>query len=241
MNFENAFTADKWSELWRIVINEFPKALLATLGVTIISTLIAIIIGLPIGVLLVVGEPNGVMPIPKIILKILNIIVNLLRSLPFLILMILVIPITRAIVGTTVGTVASAVPLIIAAFPFVARLVESSLRELNPNIIEAAQSMGASPMQIICKVMIPESLPSLLNNFTLAITTILGYNAMSGALGGDGIGKIAISYGYNRYKTLVMFAAVIVLILLVQLFQTVGTMASTKCDKRIKHDNNRSE
>ena len=148
--------------------------------------------------------------------------------------MILVFPLTRLIVGTAVGTVASIVPLVIASFPFVARLVESSLREVNPNIIEAAQSMGASPMQIIVKVMIPESVPSLLSNFTIAITTILGYSAMSGIIGGGGLGKIAINYGYYRYKYLVMLMAVILLIALVQIFQSVGTKLATKTDKRLK-------
>ena len=148
--------------------------------------------------------------------------------------MILVFPISRRIVGTTVGTVALIVPLTIAAFPFVARLVESSLRELNPNIIEAAQSMGASPMQIITKVMIPECVPSLISNATIAVTTILGYSAMSGIIGGGGLGSIAINYGYYRYKTLIMIIAVILLILLVQLFQTVGTKLTVKCDKRLK-------
>ena len=136
--------------------------------------------------------------------------------------------------GTTVGTPASIVPLVIAAFPFVARLVESSLREINPNIIEAAQSMGATPFQIITKVMIPESMPSLILNITIAITTILGYSAMSGIIGGGGLGKIAINYGYYRYKYLVMLIAVVILIILVQIFQVIGTKLSTKLDKRIK-------
>ena len=234
MNLAKAFSSEALREAWEILLDEFPEALIATLGITIVSTLLAIVIGMPLGVLLVVGEEGGVKPLPKWLMQTLNIIVNILRSVPFLILIILVIPITRAIVGTTVGTVASAVPLVIAAFPFIARLVESSLRELNPNIIEAAQSMGASPMQIILKVMIPESLPSLINNFTLAITTILGYNAMSGTLGGEGIGKIAINYGYYRYKTMVMLIAVAVLVLLVQVFQSVGTALATRSDKRLK-------
>ena len=192
-------------------------------------------IGLPLGVLLVAGEKDGVMPLPKWLLGFLNVVINLLRSVPFLILMIMVFPLTRLIVGTTVGTVASIVPLVIAAFPFVARLVEGSLREINPNIIETAQSMGASPFQIITRVMLPESVPSLISNFTIAITTILGYTAMSGIIGGGGLGKIAINYGYYRYKYLVMLFAVIILILLVQLFQSVGTRFATKLDKRIKH------
>ena len=149
--------------------------------------------------------------------------------------MVLVFPLTRLIVGTVVGTVASIVPLVIAGFPFVSRLVESSIREVNPNIIEMAQSMGASPFQIIVKVMIPESFPSLLSNITIAITTILGYSAMSGIIGGGGLGKIAMNYGYYRYKYLIMIAAVILLIILVQVFQSIGTRAAVRSDKRLKN------
>ena len=229
--FDNAFTSEALTEALDILKTEFPLAIWETIYVTLLSTLFAIIIGLPLGVLLVAGEKGGVLPLPKALMKVLNVIINLLRSVPFLILMILVFPLTRLIVGTAVGTVASIVPLVIA---FVARLVESSLREVNPNIIEAAQSMGASPMQIIVKVMIPESVPSLLSNFTIAITTILGYSAMSGIIGGGGLGKIAINYGYYRYKYLVMLFAVILLIALVQIFQSVGTHLATKTDKRLK-------
>ena len=232
--FDNAFTSEALTEALDILKNDFPLAIWETIYVTLLSTLFAIIIGLPLGVLLVAGEKGGVLPLPKALMKVLNVIINLLRSVPFLILMILVFPLTRLIVGTAVGTVASIVPLVIASFPFVARLVESSLREVNPNIIEAAQSMGASPMQIIVKVMIPESVPSLLSNFTIAITTILGYSAMSGIIGGGGLGKIAINYGYYRYKDLVMIFAVILLIALVQIFQSVGTHLATKTDKRLK-------
>ena len=226
--FDNAFTSEALTEALDILKTEFPLAIWETIYVTLLSTLFAIIIGLPLGVLLVAGEKGGVLPLPKALMKVLNVIINLLRSVPFLILMILVFPLTRLIVGTAVGTV------VIASFPFVARLVESSLREVNPNIIEAAQSMGASPMQIIVKVMIPESVPSLLSNFTIAITTILGYSAMSGIIGGGGLGKIAINYGYYRYKYLVMLFAVILLIALVQIFQSVGTHLATKTDKRLK-------
>lgn len=232
--FDNIFSSQTLEEAWEILRTEFPLAIWETVYVTVIATLFAVIIGLPLGVLLVAGEKNGVLPLPKGLMHVLNVIINLLRSVPFLILMIMVFPLTRAIVGTSVGTVASIVPLVIAAFPFVARLVESSLREVNPNIIEAAQSMGASPMQIIVKVMIPESVPSLLSNFTIAITTILGYSAMSGIIGGGGLGKIAINYGYYRYKYLVMLMAVILLIALVQIFQSVGTKLATKTDKRLK-------
>lgn len=226
------FASDKFAESLRVIQNEVPFAIWETFYATVLSTLFAIIIGLPLGVLLVVGEKGGVLPLPRPIMRILNVIVNLLRSIPFLILMIMVLPLTRAIVGTTVGTVASIVPLVIAAFPFIARLAESSLREVDPNIIEAAQSMGASPFQIIIRVMLPESVPSLLTNGTTAITTILGYTAMSGIIGGGGLGKIAINYGYYRYKYLIMIVAVIILTVLVQLFQSVGTKIAQRSDKR---------
>ncbi len=234
MLLSNMFAPEAVSEALDILKTEFPLALWETVYVTVLATAFALLIGLPLGILLVAGEKNGVLPIPSWLLHIINIVINLLRSVPFLILMIMVIPLTRAIVGTSVGTVASIVPLVIASFPFVSRLVESSLREINPNIIETAQSMGATPLQIIVKVMIPESIPSLLSNITIAITTILGYSAMSGIIGGGGLGKIAINYGYYRYKDLVMILAVILLIVLVQIFQTVGTKLATKSDKRLK-------
>lgn len=232
---ERMFSSEAVEEALWILKNEFPLAIWETVYVTVLATLFAIIIGLPLGVLLVVGDKDGVLPIPKPIMSVLNVIINLLRSVPFLILMIMVFPLTRAIVGTAVGTVASIVPLVIAAFPFIARLVEGSLREVDPRIIEAAQSMGASPMQIITKVMLPESVPSLISNFTIAVTTILGYTAMSGIIGGGGLGKIAINYGYYRYKYLVMLIAVILLIILVQIFQSVGTKLAVKTDKRIRN------
>jgi len=233
--FSNAFTSEAWQEALLIIKSEFLTATWETLYVTLVASFFAFLIGLPLGVLLVAGEKDGVLPLPAWFMKLLGVVINLLRSVPFLILMILVFPVTRAIVGTTIGTTASIVPLVIAAFPFAARLVESSLREINPNIIEAAQSMGASPLQIILKVMIPECVPSLISNATIAVTTILGYSAMSGIIGGGGLGKIAINYGYYRYKYLVMFAAVILLILLVQLFQTLGTRWAVKSDRRLKN------
>lgn len=211
-----------------------PTALWETFYVTVLSTALSLLIGLPLGILLVTGEKNGVLPLPAWLMHVLNTVINLLRSIPFLILMIMVLPLSRAIIGTAVGTTATIVPLVAAAFPFVARLVESSLRELDSNIIEAAQSMGATPSQIIWKVMIPESIPSLIQNVTIALTTILGYSAMSGIIGGGGLGKIAIDYGYYRYKYLVMFVAVIILILLVQLFQSIGTYLAKRSDKRLK-------
>ena len=230
---DKIFAPDKVSEALVVLQNEFPLALWETVYVTVLATALAIVIGLPLGVLLATGDKNGILPLPKPVMSVLNVVINLLRSIPFLILMIMVIPLTRVIVGTTVGTVASIVPLVIAAFPFVARLAESSFREVNPDIIEAAQSMGASPLQIIVKVLIPESIPSLISNATIAITTILGYSAMSGIIGGGGLGKIAINYGYYRYKTLIMIMAVILLIIIVQVFQSVGDRLAKKSDKRL--------
>ncbi len=232
--FESILANPSVAEAIEILKSELFLAIWETFYVTVAATFFSILIGLPLGVLIVAGEKGGVMPLPKPVLSVLNVIINLLRSIPFLILMILVFPLTRLIMGTVVGTAASIVPLVIAAAPFVARLVESSLREVNPNIIEAAQSMGASPFQIISKVMIPESIPSLISNFTIAVTTILGYSAMSGIIGGGGLGKIAINYGYYRYKYLVMTIAVIFLIILVQIFQAVGTWLTVKSDKRLK-------
>ncbi|MBQ7917065.1 MAG: ABC transporter permease [Firmicutes bacterium] len=231
---EKLFSNETVQEALQVIQTQFPLAIWETVYVTLLSSLFAFIIGLPLGVLLVVGEKDGIMPLPTWFMRTLNVIINLFRSIPFLILMILVFPLTRFIVGTVVGTTATIVPLVIAAAPFVARLAETSLRELNPNIIEMAQSMGASPLQIIIKVMIPESIPSLISNATTAITTILGYSAMSGIIGGGGLGNIAINYGYYRYKYLIMLAAVILLILLVQLFQSVGTRLATRSDKRLK-------
>ena len=228
------FQSEEFLKAVDILIHQFPLAIWETVYVTILSTFFAVVIGLPLGVLLVAGEHNRILRIPQWILSVLNVIINLLRSIPFLILMILVFPLTRLIVGTVVGTPATVVPLVIASFPFIARLVESSLRELNPNIIETAQSMGASPMQIVCRVMLPESVPSLISNATIAVTTVLGYSAMSGIIGGGGLGKIAINYGYYRYQYIVMAFAVIFLILLVQIFQSVGTKLVAKCDKRLK-------
>lgn len=217
-----------------ILQNEIPFAIWETVYVTIISTFLALVVGLPLGVLLVVGEKDGILPLPKFILSVLNAVINLLRSIPFLILMIMVFPVTRFFAHTVVGTVPTIVPLVFAAFPFVARLVESSLREVDGNIIETAVSMGASPLQIIFRVLIPESVPSLISNITIALTTVLSYSAMSGIIGGGGLGKIAINYGYYRSEKLVMFIAVFLLIVLVQIFQTIGTRMAINDDKRIR-------
>ena len=229
-----SFDGEKIDKALEILREQFLFSVWETFYVTVLATLFAFIIGLPIGILLVTGRKGGIRPLPGWLMQALNVIVNLLRSVPFLILMITVIPLTRLIIGTSVGTVASIVPLVIAAFPFVARLIEGSLREVDPNIIEMAQSAGASPVQIVFRVMIPESVPSLISNFTIAITTILGYTAMSAAIGGGGLGKIAINYGYYRYNYPIMLLAVAALIVMVQIFQTIGTKLAAVSDKRLK-------
>ena len=231
--YSNMFSEQSVQDLLN-ALPTLPTAVWETFYVTVLSTLLALVIGLPLGVLLVTGEKDGILPLPAWLMHVLNVIINLLRSIPFLILMIMVLPLSRALIGTAVGTTATIVPLVAAAFPFVARLVESSLRELDSNIIEAAQSMGATPNQTIWKVMIPECVPSLIQNVTIALTTILGYSAMSGIIGGGGLGKIAIDYGYYRYKYLIMLVAVVLLIILVQLFQSLGTYLAKKSDKRLK-------
>ena len=186
-------------------------AIWETFYVTVLSTAFALVLGLPLGVLLVAGDKDGILPLPGWLMHLINIVINILRSVPFLILMICVFPLTRAIVGTTVGTKATIVPLVVAAFPFVARLVETSLRELDEGVVEAAQSMGATPFQIITKVMIPECLPGLISSMTTALT-----------------------YGYYRYQTNIMIVCVVLLVLMVQAFQSVGTLWATKSDKRLR-------
>ncbi len=235
MNFANAFTPERLQEAWQCLLTEFPFAVWETVYSTLLATLFAVIIGLPLGVLLVTGEQKGIRPLPRPFMSFLNVMINLLRSVPFIILMVMIIPLTRVIVGTSVGTVAAIVPLTVAAFPFIARLVESSLREINPNIIETALSMGASPLQIVTHVMLPESVPSLVTNITLAITTIMGYTAMSGAVGGGGLGKLALAYGYQRYRFAVLYLAVIVLVVITQIIQSFGTWLAAKLDKRLKN------
>lgn len=227
------FAGKDWQTFLQI-LPTIPFETWETVWSTVVATLLALVIGLPLGVLLVTGEPNGIRPLPKWVMALLNGLINLLRSVPFLILMIIVIPLSRLIVGTSIGTVASIVPLVIASFPFVSRLIETSIREVDPGVIEAAQSMGATPLQIITKVMVPESMPSLVANITIAATTIMGYGAMAGIIGGGGLGKIALSYGYYRYQTNIMIVCVILLVLLVQIFQTVGTFWATRSDKRLR-------
>ena len=202
-----------------------------TLYMTIVSTFFSYVFGIVMAVVLVICRKDGIRPNP-VVYSVLDVVVNLTRSFPFLILMIAVIPFTRYIVGTTIGNNATVVPLVIAAAPFVARLIESSLLEVDNGVVEAAQSMGASTWQIITKVLLPEAMPSLINGSAVAAITILGYSAMSGAVDGGGLGKLAIMYGYNRYQTDIMIATVILLIIIVQIFQSFGNWATRRSDKR---------
>ena len=199
---------------------------------TLISTLIAYVIGLPLGVILVVTAPGGLRP-SKTLYKILDFVVNIVRSVPFLILLITIMPLTKLIVGKSYGPAATIVPLALAAAPFVARLVESSLLEVDHGVIEAAQSMGAGLFTIIFKVLLAEARTSLIVGATIALGTILGYSAMAGVVGGGGLGNIAIQYGYYRNQLNVMYAAVIILVVIVQVLQIIGTKLSKKLDKRI--------
>ena len=204
-----------------------------TLYAPLAATLFAYLIGLPLGVLLVTGEPEGIRPMPRWLMTTLNTVINLLRSVPFLILMVLVFPLSRLILGTTIGTTATIIPLTVAAAPYVARLVEASLREMDRGVVEAAQSMGCSTWQIITKVMLPECKPGLINGATNAAITILSYGAMAGAIGGGGLGSIALMRGHARSQRLVLYVAVIILVILVQIIQTIGTKLTIKTDKRI--------
>ena len=199
---------------------------------TLISTLIAYAIGLPLGVILVVTAPGGLRP-SKTLYKILDFVVNIVRSVPFLILLITIMPLTKLIVGKSYGPAATIVPLALAAAPFVARLVESSLLEVDHGVIEAAQSMGAGLFTIIFKVLLAEARTSLIVGATIALGTILGYSAMAGVVGGGGLGNIAIQYGYYRNQLNVMYAAVIILVVIVQVLQIIGTRLSKKLDKRL--------
>ena len=194
-------------------------------------TALAYLLGLPMGIAMVVTDKEGIYPRERFN-WILGLIINLFRSIPFLILLIMVLPVTRAIVGTTIGTNATIVPLVIAAAPFIARLVESSLKEVDKGVIEAAQSMGASSMQIITKVLLPEARPSLIVGAAIAVTTILSYSAMAGFVAGGGLGDIAIRYGYHRYQTDIMLVTVVLLVLIVQVLQEAGMRLARLGDKR---------
>ncbi|MBQ3503435.1 MAG: ABC transporter permease [Oscillospiraceae bacterium] len=225
----------KVAQQLQIIAGEYGGAVWETMYALILEMVFAYAIGLPLGVLLVTGEKEGIHPLPGWLMKVFNVVINLLRSVPFLILMIIALPLSKLIVGTKVGTIATIPPMVIAAFPLVARMVETSLREVNHGVIEAAQSMGASTWQIVTKVLLPEATPSLISGGTITVGTILGYGAMAGIIGGGGLGKMAINYGYYNFKFIVMWAAVIGLVVLVQIFQSLGTKLATACDKRLKN------
>lgn len=216
----------EFAELFRTEIG-------ATVYMVLISSIVSYLIGLPLGVLLTVTDEGGIHPVP-FVNKLSGIITNLLRSVPFLIMIVIALPVTRLTVGTTLGAKAVIPPLVISAAPYVARMAESSFKEVDRGIIEAAKSMGASTLQIIIKVLIPEAKPSLLVGAAISVTTILGYSAMAGNLGGGGLGAIAINYGYYRREPVIMWGAVILLMVLVQVIQELGLRLSKRSDKRIR-------
>ena len=210
------------------------KGALETLYMVIFSTACSYLAGIPLGVLLFITDKNGICRC-RIVNTVLGVIVNLTRSIPFIILLIAILPFTRLVAGTTIGTNATVVPLIVAAIPFIARMVESSLKEVDQGVIEAAQAMGSSNFQIIWKVLLPEARPSLVVGCTIAFATLLGYSAMAGFTGGGGLGAIAINYGYYRYQANIMWATVFVLVIIVQVFQELGMFIANKTDKRIRN------
>ena len=213
------------------VIEMILRGIGETVYMTVVSTLLGYVLGLPAGILLAVTDKDGSRP-NAACYKVLDVIANIIRSIPFLILLILLIPFTRALIGKSYGSTATIVPLVIAAAPFIARMVESSLKEVDAGVIEAARSMGASDFTIITKVMLVEARTSLITGSTIAIGTILGYSAMAGSVGGGGLGDIAIRYGYYRYETDIMIVTVVLLIILVQIFQTIGMHVASKLDRR---------
>ena len=201
---------------------------LQTLAMVLTSTVFSILLGLPLGILLCVTDPvTGIMPKP-ILYQVLTRIVNALRSFPFMILMILLFPLSRLIIGTSIGTAATIVPLSIAAAPFVARIIETALKEVDPGVVQAARAMGSTNSQIILKVLLPEALPSLVSGVTLTIINLIGYSAMSGAIGGGGLGDLAIRYGYQRNQPMVMIPAVIIILIMVEVIQFIGSRISAR-------------
>ncbi len=217
----------QWSDIWPMLL----EGTADTLGMVLISTALGYLIGLPLGVLLTITGKDGISPRP-ILYRALDLIINITRSVPFLILLILIQPFTRLVVGKSYGTTATIVPLTLAAAPLIARMVENSLKEVDHGVIEAAVSLGASPFTIVRKVLIAEARTSLLVGVTIALGTILGYSAMAGVVGGGGLGDIAIRYGYYRYETQIMLITVAVLVLLMQLLQWLGMLLSRKVDRR---------
>lgn len=214
-------------------MNMLIKGIGETLYMVFLSSALSYVIGIPLGIALVVTDKDGIRPVP-LFNKVLGLVINVLRSIPFIILLIMVIPITRLVVGKIIGCNATVVPLVIAAAPYIGRMVESSLKEVDAGVIEAAKSMGASTWQIVVKVLLPEAKPSLLVGAAISVTTILGYSAMAGFTGGGGLGDIAIRYGYHRYQTDMMMVTVVLLIIIVQLIQEVFMRMSRRGDKRIR-------
>lgn len=215
----------------RVINERLPEAALETLQMVGFSSLFTLFLGLPLGLLLHTSSPTGLRP-SFLAHRTLGLVVNVGRSLPFLILLIAVIPFTRFVVGTNIGPEAAIVPLTLGAAPFFARLVESAAREVNPDTVEAAVVMGASRVQVVAKVLVPESLPSIISGFTTTVVTIVSYSAMAGSVGGGGLGYLAVSYGYNRFQTDVMVVTVIVLVALVQIIQLTGDVAARRLDHR---------
>lgn len=213
------------------IINLLLQGFLETVQMTVISTVVAVLLGVPLGVILVITSRGHIMQ-NEAVNKVLGAIVNATRSIPFIILMVAIIPFTRLVAGTSIGTTAACVPLTLAAIPFLARLVETAIKEVNGGVIEAAQSMGATPLQIIWKVLLPEALPTLIDNITVLIVNLISYSAMAGAIGGGGLGDIAIRYGYQRFQGDVMLATIIILIVLVQVIQSAGDYLSCKVNKK---------
>ena len=213
-----------------IMINEIMKATWETIYMVLVSTFFAVVIGFIPSIILVITDEKGLKP-NKYIYRILDIIINILRSFPFIILMIAIFPLTRMLTGTTIGTKAAMVPLTIAAAPFAARVIESALKEVDPGIIEAARSFGAGTFQIIFRVMIKEAFPSILLGITLTIISVVGYSAMAGVIGGGGLGSVALNYGYYRFQTDIMIYTVILLIIIVQVFQSLGNLLYKKLNK----------
>ena len=208
-------------------------SIVETLYMVIVSTILAYVIGLPIGVVLHITGKDGICP-NRLVNSVLGVAVNVFRSIPFLILLIWMLPVTKILVGTMVGPTSVIVPLVASAAPYVGRMVESSLSEVDAGVIEAAQSMGSSSWQIIYKVLIPEAKPSLLIGAAISITTILGYSARAGIVGGGGLGAVATNYGLYRYNTEIMLVTIVIIVVIVQIFQEVGMMAAKKLDKRLK-------
>ncbi|MTI14756.1 methionine ABC transporter permease [Sansalvadorimonas verongulae] len=216
-------SADAWALLG--------ESLLETLYMVVVSGLVSAAIGIPLGVLLHVSRPGQILQRP-VLNSVLGAVVNAARSVPFIILMVAIIPLTRLIAGTSIGTTAAIVPLSLASIPFVARIAEGALNEVPSGLVEAAESMGATPFQIVTRVMLPEALPGLINGMTLTLVTLVSYSAMAGAIGGGGLGDLGIRYGYQRFDPVIMIATVIVLIIVVQLIQSAGEKLQARCEHK---------